>query len=66
MEHKKQGGWGCGIGSSFNKREELSYYGDKGSQLSDVNDDDIWEVLSFGGVGHTSEVQGGGWGVGEK
>ena len=58
MTHAKQGGWGCGCGSRFNNREEISYYGCKGAQLRDVNDDNIWDVGPSEGVGHTSEVQG--------
>ena len=66
MTHSKQGRWGCGRGSSLNTREELSYYGHKLSQLSDVNDDNIWGVGAFGGVGNTLEVQGRGWVVGDQ
>ena len=46
--------------------EDLSYYGYKGYRLRDVNDENIWDVGAFGGVGHTVEVQGGGWGVGDQ
>ena len=41
----------------FNNMEELSYY---------VNDDSIWDVGAFGGVGHTAEVQESGWIVGDQ
>ena len=50
----------------INKREDISYYGYKGSQLHDVNDENIWYVGAFGGVRHTAEVQGGKWGVGDQ
>ena len=58
MTHAKKGGWGCGCGSRFNNREEISYYGCKGARLRDVNDDNIWDIGPSEGVGHTSEVQG--------
>ena len=34
--------------------------------MCNVIDDNIWDVASFAGVGHTSDVQGSGWGVGEQ
>ena len=46
--------------------EELSYYVYKGSQLCDVNDDIIWEVGAFVGVGHAAKVKGGGGVVGDQ
>ena len=66
MARAKQGVRGCGISSRFNKEEEISCYGYKGDLIRDVNDDNIWDVGAFGWVGHISEVQGGGWGVGDQ
>ena len=60
MEHIKQAFFVCGSSSRFNIREELSYYGFKGSSLFDVNDDNIRNVEAFEGVLHKLEVQGRG------
>ena len=66
LAHVKQGGWGCGLSSRFNKREDISYYGYKGALLRDVNDENIWDVGAFGEVRHTLEVKGRGWVVGDQ
>ena len=44
----------------------ISYYGYIGSWLCDINDDNTWDVGEFGGVRNTTEVQGSGWGFGDK
>ena len=64
MACAKKGGWGCGSSSGLNNREYISYYGYKGARLRDVNDDNIWDVGAFIGVGQKAEVQGGSWRVG--
>ena len=66
LAHSKKLGWGYGRSSSFNNREELSYYGYKGARLCDVNDDNIWDVGTIGGVGHTEKVKGSGRGFGDQ